>query len=60
MSFAIQAYSVLYLVQNRGKLVPGVIPVPAETDRMVAFRKLQTLGIEIDELSEEQKAYLGL
>ncbi|MBQ2634373.1 MAG: adenosylhomocysteinase [Oscillospiraceae bacterium] len=60
MSFAIQALSVLYLVQNRGKLAPDVIPVPAETDRLVAFRKLQTLGIEIDRLSAAQKAYLGL
>ncbi|MBR4424924.1 MAG: adenosylhomocysteinase [Oscillospiraceae bacterium] len=60
MSFAIQALSVLYLVQHRGKLAPDVIPVPAETDRLVAFRKLQTLGIEIDSLSEAQRAYLGL
>ncbi|MCR4936253.1 MAG: adenosylhomocysteinase [Oscillospiraceae bacterium] len=60
MSFAIQALSVLYLVQHRGKLAPDVIPVPAETDRLVAFRKLRTLGIEIDSLSEAQRAYLGL
>ena len=60
MSFAIQALSVLYLVQHRGELDPGVIPVPEETDRALAFRKLATLGIAIDELSAAQREYLGL
>ena len=50
----------LYLVQHRGELAPGVIPVPEETDRALAFRKLATLGIAIDELSAEQREYLGL
>ena len=60
MSFAIQALSAKYLVDHRGELSPGVIPVPTETDRATAFKKLETLGIAIDALSEEQKAYLGI
>ena len=60
MSFAIQARSVQYLVEHQRELEPGVIPVPPETDRAVAFQKLKTLGIAIDALSEEQKTYLGL
>ena len=60
MSFAIQARSAQYLAQNRGKLQPGVIPVPPELDRAVAFQKLKTLGLSIDTLSQAQKDYLGI
>ena len=59
MSFAIQALSVQYLVEHRGELAVDVIPVPAETDRLVALRKLSTLGLGIDALNKEQRAYLG-
>ncbi len=60
MSFAIQAMSALYLARHRGELAPGVIPVPAETDRAVALRKLESMGVRIDVLSPEQRAYLGV
>ncbi len=60
MSFAIQALSAKYLAEHRGQLAPGVVPVPAEIDTAVALKKLETLGIRIDTLTEEQKAYLGL
>ena len=60
MSFAIQAMSALYLVEHRDSLVPDVIPVPEETDKAVAARKLHAMGLEFDVLSPEQKAYLGI
>ena len=60
MSFAIQALSAKYLVENRGKLKPGVVPVPAEIDNTVARKKLSTLGITIDTLTQAQKEYLGI
>ena len=60
MSFAIQALSARYLAENRGKLRPGVVAVPAEIDRAVAYKKLETLGVSIDTLSAEQKVYLGI
>ena len=60
MSFAIQALSCEYLAKNRGRLSPGVIPVPRELDEAVAYRKLRAMGVEIDALSEEQKEYLGV
>ena len=60
MSFAIQALSAKYLAEHRGQLAPGVVPVPAEIDTAVALKKLETLGLRIDTLTEEQKAYLGL
>ena len=60
MSFAIQALSAEYLAKNRGALAADVIPVPAEIDRAVAFKKLETLGLHIDALTAEQRAYLGI
>ena len=60
MSFAIQALSAKFLADHRGELKPGVVPVPVEIDEAVARKKLATLGISIDALTEEQRAYLGL
>lgn len=58
MSFANQALSVLYLWRNRGKLLPKVYRVPREIDEEVARLKLSAMGIEIEQLTEEQKRYL--
>ena len=60
MSFAIQAMSAEYLVRHRDSLKPGVIPVPRETDEAVAYKKLASMGVEIDHLSPKQKDYLGV
>lgn len=59
MSFAIQALSAKYLVENAGKLDTMLIDVPAEVDQDVAARKLAFMGKEIDTLTEEQIAYLN-
>jgi adenosylhomocysteinase len=58
MSFANQALSVEWLVQNREGLVPRVYPVPEAIDLEVARLKLASMGVEIDQLTEEQAAYL--
>ena len=62
MSFAIQALSAKYLVENRDKISrePGsmVNDVPVEIDREVAARKLSYWGCEIDTLTPEQHRYL--
>ena len=60
MSFAVQALSAEYLAEHRGRLLPGVIPVPRELDEAVARRKLKAMGVEIDVLSREQQEYLGI
>ena len=60
MSFAVQALSAEYLVKNRGKLEPTVIPFPRELDEAVAARKLRAMGVSIDALTDEQKQYLGV
>ncbi|MBQ7130950.1 MAG: adenosylhomocysteinase [Oscillospiraceae bacterium] len=59
MSFAIQALSALYLVQNKDKLNDMIIKVPKSVDNEVARKKLLYLGITIDSLSNEQREYLG-
>ncbi|WP_251231244.1 adenosylhomocysteinase [Adlercreutzia aquisgranensis] len=59
MSFANQALAAEYLHQHAGELENKVYDVPAEIDDGVARVKLETLGIAIDELTEEQKAYMS-
>ena len=59
MSFANQALSAEYAVQNAASLERKVYSVPEEIDNEIARLKLATMGIEIDELSEEQAKYLA-
>ncbi|MGA7703967.1 MAG: adenosylhomocysteinase, partial [Solirubrobacteraceae bacterium] len=57
VSFAAQALCVEYLVACAGELQPRVLPVPDRIDDDVARLKLESLGIEIDELNEDQRVY---
>ena len=57
MSFSNQALCVEYLVKEE-KLPPKVYRVPKEIDETVAKLKLESMGIKIDKLTEEQKRYL--
>lgn len=57
MSFANQALSVEYLVQNKDNLTPGVYVVPPETDQEVGRLKLEAMGIRIDALTADQQRY---
>lgn len=59
MSFAGQALSAKYLVDNKGKLENRVYTVPAEVDQQIATIKLQSMGIGIDNLTERQVKYLN-
>ena len=58
MSFANQALAVEHLVRHPGELAAGVHPVPEAVDREVARLKLESLGVEIDELTPDQRDYL--
>ncbi|HEB37257.1 MAG TPA: adenosylhomocysteinase, partial [Thermoplasmatales archaeon] len=58
MSFSNQALVVEWLINNASKLENKVYPVPKEIDREVAKLKLETMGIEIDEMTDEQKGYM--
>jgi adenosylhomocysteinase len=59
MSFANQALSAEYVVANADRLERHVYDVPDEIDREIARLKLETLGVEIDRLTEEQARYLA-
>ena len=58
VSFAVQALCVEELVRREGELPAGVHAVPDRIDREVARLKLAALGVEIDELTPDQEAYL--
>jgi len=59
MSFANQALSAEYVVQNASSLERKVYVVPKDIDDEIARLKLATMGIEIDRLTEEQARYLA-
>jgi adenosylhomocysteinase len=59
MSFANQALSLEYMVQNVEKFEKKVYSVPGEIDREIARLKLAAMGITIDNLTAEQTAYLN-
>ncbi len=58
MSFATQALATEYCLQNKGKLTAAVHVLPAELEQYVARHKLESMGVHIDELTSEQKAYM--
>jgi adenosylhomocysteinase len=59
MSFANQALVVEWLAKHeRGSLGTGVHSVPPDIDAEVARLKLRAMGIDIDELTDEQERYL--
>jgi len=58
MSFANQALAVHYIATRDERLPVDVYDVPREIDEEVARLKLASMGIAIDELTEEQQKYL--
>jgi adenosylhomocysteinase len=59
MSFANQALSAEFIADHGAELERKVYVVPDEIDREIARLKLATMGVEIDELTEEQARYLA-
>jgi adenosylhomocysteinase len=57
LSFADQALSTRYLLEEGHSLLPGIHDVPPEIDERVASLKLQALGIHLDTLTEAQDIY---
>jgi adenosylhomocysteinase len=58
MTFALQAVSLAYVNEQYKNIGKQVLNVPYELDAMVAQYKLEALGLGIDKLTDEQKAYL--
>ncbi|MDD2522371.1 MAG: adenosylhomocysteinase [Anaerolineaceae bacterium] len=59
MSFANQALSAEYFLKHRASLENKVYDVPEEIDREIARLKLDSMGINIDVLTDEQVRYLS-
>jgi adenosylhomocysteinase len=57
ISFAVQALCVEHLVARAGALGVDILPVPEEIDAEVARLKLDSLGVQIDRLTDEQRLY---
>jgi adenosylhomocysteinase len=57
MSFANQALGLEWLRAHHAGLEPRVYGIPEQIDREVARLKLASMGIEIEPMSAEQKAY---
>ena len=59
MSFAVQCLSALFIKDNYKNLGKKVVDVSDQIDEKVSRRRLEAWGIEIDELTAEQKKYLS-
>ena len=59
MSFATQALTVRWAVENQEDLTPNVHAVPKEIEDQVASLKLASMDIQLDRLTPEQKRYLA-
>ncbi|MDC4223962.1 MAG: adenosylhomocysteinase [Candidatus Manganitrophus sp.] len=59
MSFANQALSAEFLVQQAKNLEKQVYPVPPKIDAEIARLKLEGMGVKIDKLTKEQEKYLA-
>ena len=57
MSFANQALAAEYIIANRDTLTPDVHTLPSDLDAEIARIKLQSIGMPIDALTEEQSQY---
>jgi adenosylhomocysteinase len=59
MSFANQALAAEHLLKNKGKLEPKVYGVPPDIDKEIARLWLESHGLQLDSLTQEQLRYLN-
>ena len=60
LSFGVQFFSALHLLEHGRELKPDVYLMPEEINTKIAEIKLKALGVGIDVLTPEQRAYLNL
>jgi adenosylhomocysteinase len=58
MSFANQFLSVIKLAESKGSLKPLVYSIDRSQDKQIALAKLESMGISIDALTDDQRLYL--
>ena len=59
MSFANQALGIEFILKNKGKLENRLYTLPKSVDEEIARIKLESMGIQIDTLTDEQQEYLN-
>lgn len=59
LSFGVQFFSALHILNHHQEMENKVYLIPEEINTKIAQIKLKALGVELDELTEEQKAYLA-
>lgn len=59
LSFCVQFFSALHILNHHQEMENKVYLMPEEINTKIAQIKLKALGVELDELTEEQKAYLA-
>jgi len=59
LSFAVQFFSALHIVQNHQNMENGVHLMPEEINTRIAEIKLKATGVNIDKLTKAQKEYLS-
>src|SRR5918999_3917708 len=59
LTFAVQALAAHHLANHASEMAPGLHTIPNEIDEYVARTKLATLGVEPEELTEEQISYMN-
>ena len=59
MSFANQALAAEFIISNRDSLEPDVHNLPKRLDEEIARIKLESIGMPIDSLTDEQAKYLA-
>ena len=57
LSFASQLNAMIWMTKNGKDLKPAVYEFPKELDNETALAKLETMGISIDQWTEEQERY---
>lgn len=60
LSFGVQFFSALHLLEHGKDIKPDVYLMPEEINTRIAEIKLKSLGVDIDELTDEQRAYLNM
>lgn len=60
LSFGVQFFSALHLLNHGKELKPDVYLMPEEINTRIAEIKLKSMDVAIDKLTPEQRAYLNL
>jgi adenosylhomocysteinase len=57
LSFSVQMLSIHHLARHAGEMAPGVHSLPADVDEAIARRRLELLGMRLEEPTRDQLEY---